>query len=327
MVTAILLATGTGLSANDAVGVPTWSQHLAAAQEQERAGNLVRAQLELDRALGDARATGDSVAVAQVLDQMGAFDDHIGHFVEAESRFEDSLAIWRKRLGRDHIALVRVINHMAALYLETGQLGKAERLDLSQWQERVEASNPVSDDLLPLLQNVATLDSMRGRFTEALKRFQEALNLMQRRGRCGSAEHAVTLNNLGLACLRAKHFDSAIQHLSISVALWEKLRGADTVNVGLTGYNLALAYEAAGRVTEAEPEMRRALAISEECLGPASLRTGEVLRSYAQVLRKLHRKAEAKEIGARADRILRGQAHEEPARHVVDVTDLSFRPR
>jgi tetratricopeptide (TPR) repeat protein len=281
----------------------------------------------LESALGDARAANDSSAVAHVLEEMGAFDDGIGHFSEAESHFRDSLRIWCERLGPEHPSLVRVINRLAAVYLETGQPGKAERLGLTQWRERVEAANPSSDDLLPLLQNLATLDSIRGRFTEALNRFQQALNLVERRRGYGSAEHAATLNDLGLACLRAKQSDSAIQHLSLSVALWEKLRGPEALNVGLAAYNLGLAYESAGCQGKAEFQMRRALAISEKSSGPASLRTATILQSYAQLLRKLHRKAEAKKISARADRIFQEQAGQAPAANVVDVTDLSFRPR
>jgi len=315
----MLLVLGRVLWASD----PAWSQHVAAAQELERTGNFGRAQLELELALGEAHAANDTAAVAHVLDRIGTFADNLGHFVEAESRYEASLRIWRKRLGPEHPSLVRVINRLAAVYLETGQVGKAERLDLARWRERVD---PSGDELLPLLQNLGTLDSLRGRFAEALNRFQEALSVIQQRGQNGSPGHAVTLNNLGLACLRARQGDSAIQHLSMSVALWEKLQGAEALSVGLTSYNLGLACEAAGRLGEAESQVRRALAISEKFLGPASLRLAPILQSYAQLLRKLHRKAEATEIAARADRIFREQAHHEPGWNVVDVTDLSFRP-
>src|SRR5215831_10564054 len=200
----MLLALRPILWAND----PAWSQHLGAAQEFERAGDAARAQLELDLALGEARAANDSAAVANVLDRMGTLADNIGHFVEAATRYEASLRIWRKRLGPEHPSLVRVINRLAAVYLETGQAGRAERLDLAQWRERMD---PSSDELLPLLQNLGTLDSLRGRFAEALNRFQEALSVIQQRGQNGSPGHAVTLNNLGLACLRARQGDSAIQ--------------------------------------------------------------------------------------------------------------------
>jgi tetratricopeptide (TPR) repeat protein len=324
---AILLFMASGLRASDGARAPTWSQHAAAAEELKRAGNLAGAQAEWSSALAAARAAGDSAAVALVLDRMGSFDNDLGRFVEAASHFEESLGIWRSRLGRDHIALIRVINRLAALYLETGQPGKAERLELAQWRERLEAADPASDDLVPLLGYMGTLDSMRGRFPEALGRFREALHLIERRGRLGSAEHAATLNNLGLACLRARQYDPAIRHLYASVALWEKLRGVNSLNAGLTACNLAQAYLGAGRTDQAESEMRRALGILEPVLGPDSLRTAAVLRAYGELLRKLHRKAEAKEIAARADRIVREQAHQVPGRYQVDAAELSFRPR
>jgi tetratricopeptide (TPR) repeat protein len=315
------------LGANDTTSDSAWSRHTAAAKQLEDAGNLAGAQSEWDAALRDANAGTDTAASALVLAQMGAFYDDIGQFAKAESCLEHSLRLWRERLGSGHIALVRVVNQLAALYIETSQLGKAERLHLDEWRQRLQADNPAADELLPLVQYMGILTSMRGRFTEAQTRFQQALDLVQRRGRWGTAEQAVTLNNIGLAGLRAKQYDFAIQHLSVSMSLWEKLRGPDARNVGMTAYNLALAYDGAGRRAEAEPLMRRALTIAEKSVGPDSLRTADIVKSYARLLSELHRKAEAKQMTARADRLFREQAQQQPSRYEVDVTDLSFQSR
>ena len=307
-----------GLRAGD------FTQHLAAAQELKRAGNFVRAQSELDLALEEARTAGDSAAIAQVLDRMGAVDDDLGHFVDAERHFQGALTIWRIRLGPDHPSLIRVVNELAAVYLETGQPGKAERLDLARWRDRLETANPSSVELLPLLDNLGTLAAMRGRFDEAFQRFQEALEVIERRGGSDSADYAWTMNNLGLACLRARQYGAAIRHLSVSLALWERVRGANVLNVGLTAYNLALAYQGAGAMESAESQMRRSFEILEPALGPDSLRIAGVLRSYGLLLGKLHRKAEAREFLARAEHIVREQAPQDPGRFAVDAADLSF---
>jgi Flp pilus assembly protein TadD len=88
---------------------------------------------------------------------------------------------------------------------------------------------------------LAALDSSQGRFAEAEARLRQALDLVARRGQNGSAAQAVALNGLGITYLRWRRFDDAIEAFSPALALWVKWKGADSITVGVTGYNLALA--------------------------------------------------------------------------------------
>jgi tetratricopeptide (TPR) repeat protein len=215
-----------------------------------------------------------------------------------------------------------VVNRLAAVYLEDGNLGKADRLELPQWLERLRVQPAASDGLVPLLQDLATLESLRSRFERARSLFQEALD----RSEQGSIVDATTRNDFGLACLRAREYGAAVELLTASSTLWEKLRGPDSVAAGTTAYNLALAYEASGRFPEAETRIEVALRIAEKRIGPDSLRTAEVLAANARLLRKLHRNPEARRILARAERIMREQ---EPraGSYTIDVSELSLRSR
>jgi len=303
--------------------IPSWSRHLSEAARLENAGELAGAASEFASALRDAHSAGpESAAAGHVLDAMGAFYDDIGNFNQAEACLEESLRIWRGLLGPGHMALVRVVNRLAAVYLEDGNLGKAERLDLPQWLERLRAQPAASDGLVPLLQNLATLESRRGRFERARSLFQEALERLQQ----GSIVDAATRNDFGLACLRARQYGAAVELLTASLTLWEKLRGSDSLAAGTTAYNLALAYEASGRFPEAEARVEVALHIAEKRIGANSLRTAEVLAANARLLRKLHRKSEARRILARAARIMREQ-EPQPGSYTIDVSELSMRSR
>ena len=298
-----------------------WKTHLSNAENLRRGGDLTAARGELSLAMAGA---GDRLAKAHVLDAMGMLQDDAGNFAEAESCLKRSLSIWQQYLGPEHFGLVRVINQLAAVYVETGQIGKAARLDLETWAQRL-AGNPAAQaDLVPLLQNLGTLDSLRGRAAGAEARFRQALDLLPTRE--ASVERAVLLNNWGLASVRLSRYDAAIEHLRRSTAIWEEVRGPWDRNRGLALHALGIACTAAGRLEEAEPYLRNALAISERSFGASNVRTAAILQSYAVLLRKLHRNGEAREMSARSGRISRESLLQSGSGSVVDVSELSAKP-
>src|SRR5262249_24427241 len=129
-----------GLVAADSPSDPAWRRHLAAAGELQRAGKFAGAASELDAALREARALGPaSAAAGHELDAMGMFYSDTGNFPAAQLRLEESLRVWRARLGPDDPALARVISRLAAAYTEAGDLEAAERLDLGHWIELLRA--------------------------------------------------------------------------------------------------------------------------------------------------------------------------------------------
>ena len=67
--------------------------------------------------------------------------------------------------------------------------------------------------------------------------------------------------------------------------------------------NLAELYHGQGRYAQAEPLLKRSLAISEKALGPDHPDVATSLENYAAQLRKMHRDAEAEKLEARAREI------------------------
>jgi len=70
---------------------------------------------------------------------------------------------------------------------------------------------------------------------------------------------------------------------------------------------LGLVLRFAQRYTEAEKELRRALALREKSLGPDNPRTAITLNNLARVLLELGRKAEAEKLAAHAAAIHQGK--------------------
>jgi tetratricopeptide (TPR) repeat protein len=298
-----------------------WRLHVAAAQDLQRQGSIPRAEAEFRVAASEAQQSDTTAGYAHVLDATGEFYDDIGKFAEAQSCLEKSLAIWRGLLGPEHFAIARVVNRLAAVYLETGQWRKAEHLDLELWIRRVEQKEPASQDLLQLIEHLAELDSLRGELSESHRLYRQVIDLTTSSGNAGSAERAVALNNLGLSCLSARDYDNAIRFLGAALQIWEALRGPEDSNTALTGHALAVAYQATGRTEEAEPLLKRALSIAERSFGPDSLRTAAILQTYARLLRQQNRKSEAAKMEARARRSLQTSGSLS-WNQVVDITDL-----
>ncbi len=77
--------------------------------------------------------------------------------------------------------------------------------------------------------------------------------------------------------------------------------------------NLAGCYYKQGKYTEAEPLIKRALAIEENALGPEHPRVAASLMNYAALLRKTGRTTEAAKMEDRAKAIHAKNAERNPA--------------
>ncbi len=312
--------------ADDATQVPAWRLRLNMGQSLEQRGELDAAEREMGLALSAAgRVLESDVPLAKVLDAMGSFYDDVGKFSDAEQCWTNSLAVWGRILGPQHIALNRLVGRLASLYVETHQRAKAERLDLEGWTRRVEHEEPGSLDLIQLLENLATLKSLRGETSEAEAMFLKALNLSLDSDGSETAESAALLNNLGLMCFEARRYDAAIGYLTRSLRARTRLCGHDDPNGGLTSHTLAEAYEAVGRYQEAEPLLTHALTVVEGTFGPTSFLTAVVLKSYAHFLRTHSRSHEAKKLEARVRTIEQRAGRDGASRAVIDIRELSLR--
>ncbi len=78
--------------------------------------------------------------------------------------------------------------------------------------------------------------------------------------------------------------------------------------------NLGDLYHAQGKYAEAEPLLKRALAIVEKALGPEHPDVAASLENYAALLRETGRSDEAAKMEARAEAIRAKHAKENPAK-------------
>jgi tetratricopeptide (TPR) repeat protein len=104
--------------------------------------------------------------------------------------------------------------------------------------------------------------------------------------------------------------------------LWAEVLGDRHPNVAASLNSLGYIYTNMSRFAEALECLNRALEIREAAFGAENPAAGEVLANKAELLRRMHRKSEAKGIEARARRILSAHARENQLGHQIDVSVL-----
>jgi len=215
-----------------------------------------------------------------------------------------------------------LIIHLMWLYLETGRAGEASRLHPESWFERLTLFDPESKFLPMLLETLGTFNALQGRFTDARDLYRKNFDLLVKRGADVSVEMASALNNFGFIQLRAGRYSDALNDFSEALKLWMLLFGPDDLQLAVSRLGLAKVHISLGRYPAASELLRQALPIFERKCGPNSLRTEDVLTTYAQVLRHQKRGDEAKQLEDRARRIRWAAIADLAFKHVIDVWDV-----
>lgn len=114
---------------------------------------------------------------------------------------------------------------------------------------------------------VAGLDSARGRYAEARKGLEQAIELLEQLGRGEHPDVAALHDALGGVLLRNAQLDAAVRHHARALAIRETVLGSEHPEVATTLDNLGIAAKAQGRLPEAIDLHTRALAIREHSLG------------------------------------------------------------
>src|SRR5262245_32782668 len=294
------------------------------AAELQRNGDLISAEKALKNGLREAAVAGPrSVQLGGALASLGVFYQDIGRFSQAETSFTSSLDIFREIVGSDDLVLAPLVIHLAWLYVETGRPGAASRLQPETWLDRLAQRDPQSKFLPMLLETIAGVNALEGRFDVARNMYEQDFELLARRGAKVSVEMASALNNFGFIQLRAGLYSEASSNFSTALSLWLLLTHPADFQVAMSRLGLAEAHIAVGRYREAGDLLSQVVPVFEHNCGPNSLRTEDVLTRYAKVLHHQKRHGEARKLEERARLIRRAAAADLTYKHVINVSDLS----
>lgn len=145
----------------------------------ERSGNYPAALRFGERALEQARAGDDQIALARVLNDYALTLNAAGRYDEAEPLYREAMAIVEKTLGKEHPSYAGSLNNLALLLDTTGRSDEAEPL----FREAMAITGATLGKEHPTyatnLNNLAVLYASTQRFDKALPLMEQALAIRQ----------------------------------------------------------------------------------------------------------------------------------------------------
>jgi len=186
-----LVAAGIALAAPD-----DFVQRLLAADQLHRQGDNAGAETILLEELEKADHFGsDNPRKAIVLNNLGSVYHFMDKYQQAEHCYRRAVEIEGRLGGSGGDRLIRSVINLAALYIDTGQYAKAERLGLASLAEHQATIVAKSPDFARLLALLGDLEQRRGRYSKAQQYEEDALAIFEGLAPDGS-QSMVTLNNL-----------------------------------------------------------------------------------------------------------------------------------
>jgi predicted ATPase/class 3 adenylate cyclase len=247
-------------------------------------GSPARAQVR-DLALPIYEELGDLLGQANALNNLGIDAYYEGRWDEALNYYERSRRA-RERIG-DVVGAATIANNIAEIYSDQGHIAEAEQL-LREVRQTCEAAGSL------LMSAVATANLGRaaaragGRADEARELLGTALNTL-REIQAASFVHETEVRLAEAAVLAGDH-DAALKVAGDAAELSD---GTLTPSVQALLHRVrAFAHLQAGRVTEAEWELERSLAIARAC--DALYEIALSLQAYARLRRDASLAAEAR---------------------------------
>jgi tetratricopeptide (TPR) repeat protein len=293
----------------------------------ERAGSYSEALPVYQEALRIAeREQLHPRAMASTLNQLGMVFDDLGRFADAIRQFRRALAIVERIEGKDNLNYAVLLGNIAADYGELGQ-DKTSRPLLRESIDIYARHGATEDPRLAIARiTLAQTDMNAKRFREAEDLLRQALAVLRlQKQSVWHRQTAITINNLGVVLRLQKHHAESEPLFQEAIQMLENDFGKDHPRLLEPLNNLALAYVDLGNPDAAIGAMRRALAIAEARLRPEHPSYGRLLVNYANVLRKIGHKTEAKQLEARGKSALVESARSNGAGMTIDVA--AFRPQ
>ena len=312
----LVLLAGPLFGANDAAAWKYWITEAERAQDQ---GQFASAETAYNSAMQvAAQITSDSVYQAITANNLALLYHSHGDFALSERQHLAALSVSRRSNDR---RMQRVsAENLACLYLELGQISKAENLlrPFIPDDAQVDAGDAV------LLSDLASIRVHQNRLDDAERLLRTVIRFLEDRHEAANQEtRANALNNLAEVSSRTGRLPDAVLYSRRALEIFESLPPRYAANLVRGLANLAVITASAGDSSESAELFRRAIATSESALGPEHPLLAEVLSRYAQFLRTMKRKADARKAEQRARQIQTKSRHESSFGYTIDVNALA----
>jgi tetratricopeptide (TPR) repeat protein len=233
---------------------------------------------DCERELGPRHVVTSRVRVkrARVLEKAGRFD-------VATEQAQTALGVFEKELGEANADVASALQVIARAAIDGKDYARAKTVTLRIVALRERIGPPVA--LAAQLGNLGLVYSRLGQKPEAIEALSRALDIARKNRPEESAEVALALAQLGEAYRLQGNVEAAEPLLVESLAIFERILGADHDRVASAANNLAALYHYGSKdLAKAEPLYRRALAIHRSHAPPGHVYTAQTLVNLGTLL-------------------------------------------
>ena len=299
-----------------------WSELLTQTENLTTAGRYDDAVRLATQALNEAehlQAGGRQVAIT--LNHIGLLHTFTGQYSQARKAYLRGIRLLED-CACDNLVLSRLLDNLASLYVYTHTHERqAESLRRRAVVLGMSTLGPDHPDIGTLLSNFAATLVSRGRFSEAPALYEQALRLFEQSPGPYATSIGSVLTNRAVLAVRNGKASDAVPDLHRAIETYEKAVGEHHPDLLRPLVNLARVYLMLNLPALAAGPICRATCIAETALGRNHPLVGEVLGTYAVVLKKTGKKRESREMERRAQAIYTENPRSRP-NTTVDLSDL-----
>lgn len=168
----------------------------------------------------------DHLDLALTLNGLGSIDIWRGRYEQAEATLQRAVTIIEQSAGPEYYALAHPLSNRAKIYHHRGNDEQAEALLLRGLDILKQSVGPESIQMTGLLDQLAQLYVLQGKYQQAEETYRQAHAIWQQRDEQPTA-FAESLADFARFCEEQERFDEAFVSYQQSLALQERLLGAD----------------------------------------------------------------------------------------------------
>ena len=254
------------------------------------AGRFAEGRKVAAQAVAEAQKTSYAPLLAEAQLALGILDEDSGDLKSAEEHLQDSL-FTAMRGHAEEVAL----RAATALAIDVGRAQNRIR-EGRLWARLAQSTLPrvgSGRDETRLEQAIGLIDYADGKFADAGRHYQRALELSETLFGAASVRRADLLNSLGGVANALGHYDEAERLYAGALQIYEATFGKEHPQVGTAISNLATISFVRGRYAEAEAGFQRVCELYEKNLGPGHPRLAAALLNLAEAVLKERRIPEA----------------------------------
>jgi len=225
--------------------------------------------------------------VASILSELGSIYKVQQRFDEAEKTYQQSLTIFEKIYGKEHIYVANVLSQLAWIYHDLGNYDKAKLVHQRSLAIREKVFGKDHVDIFDSLDSLADIYCHLGDYRSAVLPFQRAIAIKEKTYGKEHPRVAASLNSLAVLYYYMGDYDKALPLYQKALDIWEKTLKTEHPDIATSLNNLAWIYQTMGDYDKALPLFQKSLDILEKTLGKEHSDVATGLNNIAGLYKKI----------------------------------------